>query len=168
MSKGLSKSRYTLFRQCPKAMWLRTYKPEEAVEDAGAEARFEQGNMVGDLAMQRFGDFVEVTTYTVNMSEMIEEEYFQVPKLVDEAMSVINSDQEPEQDLHEGCNKPYVCAFLDYCKRIHGVPEDEPTLFDVGGMTFGVKLKHYRAGRITFTDLKSEKLTPNQRMQVEC
>ena len=265
-------------------MWMRTYKPEEAKEDAGAEARFAQGNMVGDLAMQRYGDFVEVTTYNedgsldltamidrtaeemskgtsviceasfsvagnycavdilrktdtgwaiyevksssfsvvdgkmkdlekyvpdisyqkwvltqcgvnvtgtylvclnkdyvrhgdldmqqlfveIDMSEMISEEYVQVPTLVDEAMTVINSEQEPEQDLHEGCNKPYACAFLDYCKRIHGVPEDEPTVFNVGGMTFGVKLKHYRAGRITFTDLKNEKLTPNQRRQIEC
>jgi hypothetical protein len=27
MAKGLSKSRYTLSCQCPKALWLRTYKP---------------------------------------------------------------------------------------------------------------------------------------------
>jgi hypothetical protein len=28
--KKLSKSRYTLFNQCPKALWLKTYKPDEA------------------------------------------------------------------------------------------------------------------------------------------
>ena len=28
--KGLSKSKYTLFCQCPKALWMRTYHPEEA------------------------------------------------------------------------------------------------------------------------------------------
>ena len=38
--KNLSKSRYTLFRQCPKALWLRIYKPEEATEDKALEARF--------------------------------------------------------------------------------------------------------------------------------
>ena len=27
--KKLSKSRHTLFCQCPKALWLRTYKPDE-------------------------------------------------------------------------------------------------------------------------------------------
>ena len=59
--KGLSKSRYTLFCQCPKALWLRTYKPDEATIDASVEARFESGNEVGDLAMQLFGSFVEVT-----------------------------------------------------------------------------------------------------------
>ena len=54
--KGLSKSRYTLYCQCPKALWLRVYKPEEATVDAGVQARCEQGNKVGDLAMQLFGD----------------------------------------------------------------------------------------------------------------
>ena len=62
MAKGLSKSRYTLFCQCPKTLWLRTYKPEEATVDAGVEARFESGYEVGDLAMGLFGPFVEVTT----------------------------------------------------------------------------------------------------------
>ena len=38
MAKGLSKSRYTLFCQCPKTLWLRTYKPDEATVDAGVEA----------------------------------------------------------------------------------------------------------------------------------
>ena len=39
-------------------------KSEEATVDAGVEARFAEGNVVGDLAMRLFGDFVEVTTMT--------------------------------------------------------------------------------------------------------
>ena len=57
--KGLSKSRYTAFCQCPKNLWLKVYKPEEATVDAGLQARFAQGNLVGDLAMGLFGDFKE-------------------------------------------------------------------------------------------------------------
>ena len=57
--KGLSKSRYTAFCQCPKNLWLKVFKPEEATVDAGVQARFEQGNVVGDLVMQLFGDFKE-------------------------------------------------------------------------------------------------------------
>ena len=57
--KGLSKSRYTAFCQCPKNLWLKVFKPEEAIVDAGVQARFEQGNVVGDLAMQLYGDFKE-------------------------------------------------------------------------------------------------------------
>ena len=58
----LSKSKYTAFRQCPKNLWLRTYKPEEEVIDAALQARFEAGNEVGDLAMGLFGPFEEVTS----------------------------------------------------------------------------------------------------------
>lgn len=58
----LSKSRYTLFRQCSKALWLYSFKPDEAVIDDATQARFEAGNVVGDLAMGYLGPFEEVTT----------------------------------------------------------------------------------------------------------
>ena len=58
--KGLSKSRYTAFCQCPKNLWLKVYKPNEATIDAGAEARFAQGNVVSNLAMGLFGNYLEV------------------------------------------------------------------------------------------------------------
>ena len=60
---GLSKSKYTTYCQCPKALWLRTYDPEKATPvDEALMARFASGNEVGDLAMRLFGHFVEVTT----------------------------------------------------------------------------------------------------------
>ena len=59
--KGLSKSRYTAFCQCPKNLWLKVYKPEVATEDPALQARFEQGNEVGDLAMSLFGKYIDVT-----------------------------------------------------------------------------------------------------------
>ncbi len=72
---GLSKSKYTLFCQCPKALWLRTYKPKEATIDQSVENRFVAGNIVGDLAMGLFGDFVEVTATnddsSLDLAEMI-------------------------------------------------------------------------------------------------
>lgn len=37
--KGLSKSRYTAFCQCPKNLWLKVYKPEMAVVDEALQAR---------------------------------------------------------------------------------------------------------------------------------
>lgn len=61
--KGLSKSKYTLFCQCPKALWMNTYKSEEAVVDPSLQARFEMGNVVGDLAMELLGPYVDVTKY---------------------------------------------------------------------------------------------------------
>lgn len=56
-----SKSRYCEFCQCGKISWLRKNKPEELVVDEDTAGRFETGNMVGDLAMGYFGDYVEVT-----------------------------------------------------------------------------------------------------------
>ena len=74
--KKLSKSRYTAFCQCPKNLWLKVYKPEEAAVDGGMEARFTQGNEVGDLAMGLFGDFKEVTARqedgSLDLQKMIE------------------------------------------------------------------------------------------------
>ena len=74
--KGMSKSRYTAFCQCPKNLWLKVYKPEEAAIDGGMEARFAQGNEVGDLAMGLFGDFKEVTAHqedgSLDLQKMID------------------------------------------------------------------------------------------------
>ena len=74
--KGLSKSRYTTFCQCPKALWLRVYKPELQNVDEALQARFDTGNEVGDLAMGLFGDYVEVTVRRsdggLDLTKMIE------------------------------------------------------------------------------------------------
>ena len=58
-----SKSKYCLAWQCPKLLWLSKFKPELKTEDPSLQARFEEGNVVGDMAMSLFGDFTEVTTF---------------------------------------------------------------------------------------------------------
>lgn len=58
-----SKSKYCLTWQCPKLLWLNKFKPELKPEDPSLQARFDEGNVVGDLAMNLFGDFTEVTAY---------------------------------------------------------------------------------------------------------
>ena len=285
--KRLSKSRYTTFCQCPKALWLKTYKPEEAEVDEALQARFEKGNEVGDLAMGLFGDFKEVTTknadgsldltkmieltrqymdegveniceasfnyegnycavdilrnekggwaiyevksssfpefdgqeakldkyapdiayqkwvlekcginvtgtylvclnsdyvrqgdldiqqlfVTVDLHELVENEFVKVPARVKQAMKVINDETEPDLDLSEHCMKPYRCAFFDYCKRQHGVPK--PSVFDIyggkgrGGFTFAKKLACYQAGQLSFEDLRSLSIGNIQNMQIE-
>ena len=71
----LLKSKYCSFVQCPKNLWLGVNKPELAVMDSSAESRMEEGNIIGDLAMQIFGDFVEVTAFKpdgkLDLSKMI-------------------------------------------------------------------------------------------------
>ena len=72
---GISKSRYTLYRQCPKALWLKTYKPELCVTSDALQQRFQAGSVVGDLAKGLFGKYVEATSYDesgkLNLSKMI-------------------------------------------------------------------------------------------------
>ncbi len=57
--KSLSKSRYTAFCQCPKNLWLGVYKRDVVPLDPTLEARFAEGNEVGDLAMGLFGSYKE-------------------------------------------------------------------------------------------------------------
>ena len=72
----LSKSKYCLLWQCPKLLWLDTYRKELKTEDASRDDRMETGNEVGDLAMGLFGDFTEVTVLKADgnpdISAMIE------------------------------------------------------------------------------------------------
>ena len=49
MKTSLSKSRYTKYCQCAKALWLSVNKSEEATVDAGVEARFTEGNVVASF-----------------------------------------------------------------------------------------------------------------------
>jgi hypothetical protein len=68
---NLSKSLYTKGIQCPKALWLKKYKPSVLTPpDESALAVFDTGNIVGDFACQLFPDGKEVH-YSKNYDEMI-------------------------------------------------------------------------------------------------
>lgn len=70
-----SKSKYTTFIQCPKMLWLKTYHPELAIEDSSVQDRMTKGNIIGDLAMNLFGEYEEMTVIDtdgkINNSQMI-------------------------------------------------------------------------------------------------
>lgn len=70
-----NKSKYCGLWQCPKIAWLKKYKPEEYIVDDSTKSRMENGNIVGVLAMQLFGDYNEVTTYTNNKLD--------IPKMIE-------------------------------------------------------------------------------------
>ncbi len=59
----LSKSKYTRYCQCPKMLWLDTYKKELAEVDPALQHRFDEGHQVGELAKNLFGDYIDVTSY---------------------------------------------------------------------------------------------------------
>ena len=68
---NLSKSLYTKGIQCPKALWLKKYKPSVLTPpDESSQAIFDTGNIVGDLACQLFYNGKEVP-YSKNYDEMI-------------------------------------------------------------------------------------------------
>ncbi|MDD5372344.1 MAG: DUF2779 domain-containing protein [Sulfurimonas sp.] len=68
---NLSKSLYTRGIQCPKSLWLKKYKSDVLTPpDESAQAVFETGNIVGDLACGLFSHAKEVV-FTKNYDEMI-------------------------------------------------------------------------------------------------
>lgn len=79
-----SKSKYCNYKQCPKMAWLNKFKPELYVQDSAAEARFESGNEVGDLAMGLFGDYVEVTVKDANGK-------INIPKMIEKTKKCLNN-----------------------------------------------------------------------------
>lgn len=69
----LSKSLYTKAIQCPKALWLKKYKKEVLTPlDATALARFETGNIVGNLACKLFPNGKEVIYNPDDFNGMVE------------------------------------------------------------------------------------------------
>ena len=55
---GLSKSKITMFEQCPKRLWLSVHRRALAEQDEGAEARFATGHEVGAIACALLPDGV--------------------------------------------------------------------------------------------------------------
>lgn len=51
---GLSKSRITLHRQCPKRLWLKLYRPEYETIDESQSDLFNMGESVGDIARRLY------------------------------------------------------------------------------------------------------------------
>jgi len=52
MARMLSKSRLMAWRQCPKRAWLQTYQRDLREIDLAAQARFDAGHRVGEIARQ--------------------------------------------------------------------------------------------------------------------
>jgi len=54
--KGLSKSRILVHRQCPRRLWLHTYRPELEEEEEGVTSRLATGVQVGEVARSLHAD----------------------------------------------------------------------------------------------------------------
>ena len=65
----LSKTKYCDGLFCPKFLWMNHNMPEQKADQDDTRAKI--GNMVGNLARDYFGDYVEVKSNHRNISEMI-------------------------------------------------------------------------------------------------
>ena len=276
MAKNLSKSRYTLFRQCPKALWMSVYQPESAAE--ADQTRMTEGNRVGELAKGLFGphsdtilpnesldikamlnrtkelmsdpmveticeaafiadscycavdllhrekngwaiyevksstgsdkkepDEVQIwdisyqyyvlrqcgvnvvgaylvrlnSDYVLNgelniqelfyindVREAIEAEQPKIAIYCAKAKEVLSQTDEPAHKLHKGCNKPYECAFKQYCMQQNAVPT--PGVFDLYRMNWDQAVELFYKGEGDLESLrKEESLKDYQRLQIE-
>ena len=62
----ISKSKYLMFKTCPKSLWLLLNKPELAVEDPTAQKHIEDGKEVGSLAKSYFKNTIDTTSFKDN------------------------------------------------------------------------------------------------------
>ena len=60
MKYNISKSRYCSAVQCPKILWLKKNAPDVFDASVMKQAVLDTGSAIGDLAMDLFGDYVEV------------------------------------------------------------------------------------------------------------
>ena len=76
-----------------------------------------------------------------------------------------NHDKENEPDKQIGlhCFDPYSCDFWQYCTK--DLPK--PNVFDISGMFKSKKFEKYYEGKISFEDLKNEKINPKYLEQID-
>lgn len=114
---NFSKSKYCCFKQCPKMIWMQKYKSEECILSDATKALMEEGNIVGDLAMQIFGDYTEVTTYKDNKLD--------IPAMIEKTNELIASKENVICEASFSYNGLY-CA-VDILKK----EEDGYSIYEV-------------------------------------
>ena len=78
-------------------------------------------------------------------------------------MEVHNGNNEPVKDLGIYCLETPKCDFWEYCTR--DLPK--PNVFDIAGMRKFKKFENYYGGKVSFEDLKNEKLNKKYMEQID-
>ncbi len=86
----------------------------------------------------------------MDVSEFVENEYPNVPKMLLLGKEVLLCKDEPDIPMSCACKKPYECPCMAYCTS--HLPK--PNVFDVAGMNFDKKLKMCEKGIVSFEDLQ--------------
>ena len=69
-------------------MWLKTYNPTVAEENEALQARFEQGNDVGDLAMYKYRKILEKNTKIIPVLSLFQKAFQQKSKEIGEGVEL--------------------------------------------------------------------------------
>ena len=84
--KILSKSSYTVGLQCLNYLWTKINRPKEIPKpDEATQYRFDQGNLVGELAKKHFPSGIDISTEDFNENISETEEYLKLGKPLFEA-----------------------------------------------------------------------------------
>lgn len=111
----------------------------------------------------RHGDLdVGQLFHILDMKDRVDNEYLKVEANVKTARKMLKG-SEPQMDIYKQCKNPYECCFFDYC--VGGLPE--PSVFDLYRMSFEKKCELFHQGKLSFEDLRKDKLNDIQQMQVE-
>lgn len=103
--------------------------------------------------------------FSINdVSKEIKNYYNVVENESKNALSVINSSNEPNKCISINCFKPYSCGFFDYCTK----DKPNPSVFDLYRMNKEKMVELYNRGKVSFENLKNEKLSEKQSVQVNC
>ena len=89
-----------------------------------------------------------------DMAQLVASEEPKVIDYISRAKAIIKQTEEPEEDLHNGCNKPYVCPFKEYCLKLHNITL--PSVFDLYRLQWRTALKYYKRGVLTYDQLQRD------------
>lgn len=99
------------------------------------------------------------------VDRQVEKEIVNVEKNIKLAEKLLLDTNEPNIDLSENCNKPYMCNFWKYCSK--HLPK--PSVFDLYRLPFKKKIQYYDEGIISYEDIAAHNCYGNdtRKRQVE-
>ncbi len=112
-----------------------------------------------ELDMTQLFNIEDVTDITIQKQDEIKSNIDEI----NDFMEIHGEDSEPETDIGLNCFNPYQCSFWQYCTR--DLPK--PNVFDIAIMQKRLKFKKYYEGKISFEDLKNEKLNEKYLEQID-
>ena len=110
----------------------------------------------GKLDINKYFVIEDITDISIEKETEIEENVAELNKILD-------SNKEPDISVDEYCFEPYACPFFKYCTK--HLPT--PNIFDIYKLNKNIKYKLYKEGKYSYEDVLDEKLTDNQREQID-